>query len=44
MRFRLTPRSITLDDPGLMKFEFSWSFASIAWFLGWGGERLQEWR
>ena len=29
MRFRLVPRSMTLDDPELYKFEFSENFAGF---------------
>ena len=32
MRFRLTPRSMTLDDPELCRFEFSENFSGFRKF------------
>jgi len=39
MRFRLVPRSMTLDDPELYKFEFSENFAGFR-----TDQQLNEWR
>jgi len=42
MRFRLAPRSMTLDDLELYKFEFSGSFAAFRRFRT--QQQLNEWR
>jgi len=42
MGFRLTPRSMTLDDLELHKFEFSVNFAGFCRFQT--QQQLNEWR
>jgi len=42
MRFRLAPRSMTLDDLELYKFVFSENFAGFRRF--WPQQQLNEWR
>jgi len=42
MRFRLAPRSMTLDDLGLYKFEFLENFAGFRRFRT--DQQLNEWR
>ena len=42
MRFRLTPRFMTLDDLELYRFEFSENFAGFRIF--WRQQQLNEWR
>jgi len=42
MDFRLTPRSMTLDDLELHKFEFSVNFSGFCRFLT--QQQLNEWR
>jgi len=42
MRLRLTPRSMTLDDLELYKFEFSEHFSRFRRF--WTHQQLNEWR
>jgi len=42
MRFRLAPRSMTLDDLELYKFEFSENFSGFRIF--WTQQQLNKWR
>jgi len=42
MRFRLTPRSMTLDDLELYKFEFSVNFSGFRRFRT--QQQLNKWR